>query len=120
MIELKTDKQSNVVEVKISGRLGRQGYLEFVPELERLIEQHDKVRLLVEMEDFHGWGAGALWEDTKFAVRHFRDIDRLAMVGEKKWQKGMAVFCKPFTTAEIRYFEKGELNSAKKWLAETL
>ena len=30
------------------------------------------------------------------------------MVGDKKWQKGMATFCKPFTKATIRYFDHAE------------
>lgn len=57
------------------------------------------------MHDFHGWELAAAWEDTKFSMRHFHDSERLAMVGEKAWQHWMAVFCKPFTKADVRYFE---------------
>ncbi len=39
-------------------------------------------------------------------MKHFRDIDRLAIVGETKWEQGMATFCRPFTTAKIRYFDR--------------
>lgn len=58
------------------------------------------------MREFHGWSMGALWEDIKFDLHHFADIERLALIGDKKWEVGMAVFCKPFTTAKIRYFEE--------------
>jgi hypothetical protein len=51
-------------------------------------------------------------------IKHFADIERLAMVGEKKWQQGMATFCKPFTKAMIRYFDHAEGAEARKWLAE--
>ena len=37
------------------------------------------------MTGFHGWAAGALWEDTRFAINHFADIEKIAMVGEKRW-----------------------------------
>jgi len=60
-----------------------------------------------------------VWEDTKFAVHHFRDIERLAVVGETKWQEGMTVFCKPFTTATIRYFDHSKASEASDWLATT-
>jgi len=30
------------------------------------------------MTGFHGWDAGALWEDIKFDIKHFGDIERLA------------------------------------------
>jgi len=74
----------------------------------------------MEMRDFHGWTAGALWEDTKFAFHHFRSIERLAIIGEKKWQKGMATFCRPFTAAEVRYFERSQEQEAHDWLQQEL
>ena len=70
------------------------------------------------MHDFHGWEMAAAWEDTKFGMRHFHDIERLAMVGEKAWQHGMSVFCKPFTKAKIRYFDSSEAAEADRWIAD--
>ena len=89
-----------------------------MPEFERLVKQQGKLRLLFDMTGFHGWDAGAMWEDIKFGSRHFADIERLAMVGDKKWQQGMATFCKPFTTATIRYFDHADAAGARKWLSE--
>ncbi len=105
-----------VLEAKLTGKLTSHDYEQFVPVVERLIQQHGKIRLLVEMHDFHGWTAGAIWQDVKFDASHFRDIDRIAMVGETKWQHGMALFCKPFTTAKVRYFERAAVNEARTWL----
>jgi hypothetical protein len=51
-------------------------------------------------------------------MKHFADIQRLAMVGDKKWERGMAAFCKPFTKAAIRYFDHAEAAKAWKWLDE--
>ena len=70
------------------------------------------------MDDFRGWTAGALWEDIKFDAKHFGDFERLAMVGDKQWEKGMATFCKPFTSARIKYFDKAQIEEAREWLAE--
>jgi hypothetical protein len=41
------------------------------------------------------------------------------MVGEKRWQHGMARFCKPFTTATIRYFDHSHADEARKWLGDS-
>jgi hypothetical protein len=38
------------------------------------------------------------------------------MVGERKWQQGMATFCKPFTTATVRYFDHANAVEARQWL----
>jgi len=105
-----------VLEVHLTGKLTEEDYAQFVPKVEELIQRHGKISMLVRMRDFHGWDASALWEDIKFDVRHFADIERLALVGEKPWQKGMAVFCKPFTTAEVRYYEPDEEDRARAWV----
>jgi hypothetical protein len=52
----------------------------------------------------------------KFDFRHGQDIERLAIVGEKKWQKGMAAFCKPFTSATVKYFDQSKMTAARKWI----
>jgi hypothetical protein len=70
------------------------------------------------MHDFHGWTLGALWEDIKFDLRHFSHIERLALVGDRKWEAGMAVFCKPFTTTTIRFFPEEKAEEAYDWIKE--
>ena len=114
-IELKETDGGQLLEVWLTGKLVKEDYNMFVPAVDRALKQHGKIRMLVLMHNFHGWTAGAAWEDTKFGVRHFHDIERLAMVGETKWQHGMAIFCKPFTTAKVRYFEHDEIAAAHAW-----
>lgn len=115
-IRLEETGGGKTLEVELTGKLAKQDYEACVPVVERLVKQHGKICMLVVMHDFHGWTAGALWEDTKFAAHHFSDIERLAVVGETKWQQGMAVFCKPFTAATIRYFDHAALAEARAWL----
>jgi hypothetical protein len=105
-----------LLEVRVSGKLSHDDYQQFVPTFERLVQQHGKIRVLFEMTDFHGWEAAALWDDIKFDLKHFSDIERLAMVGEKTWEKGMSVFCRPFTSATIRFFD--DVEQARAWLSE--
>ncbi len=107
-----------VLEVQVSGKLGHEDYQDFVPKFEQLIKKHGKIRVLFEMVDFQGWNAGALWDDIKFDLKHFSDIERLAIVGDRKWEHGMSVFCRPFTTAKIRYFHLANGDEARAWLEE--
>ncbi len=117
-IQLNEENGGKMLAVHVAGKLAKADYEHFVPEFERLVRQHGKLRVLFDMSTFHGWEAGALWEDIKFDIKHFADIERLAMVGEKKWQHGMATFCKPFTKATIRYFDHADAAEARKWLVE--
>ncbi|MEX2671218.1 MAG: STAS/SEC14 domain-containing protein [Phycisphaeraceae bacterium] len=117
-VQLAEEKRGKTITVHVTGKLSRADYQQFVPQVERAVAEHGKIRILVVMDDFAGWDMGALWEDIKFDAKHFSDVERIAMVGEKRWQEGMAHFCKPFTKAEIRYFERGQLPEAHLWLEE--
>jgi len=111
--------EASVIYVTVSGKLTKEDYEQFVPRFEKDIQENGKVRILFHMQDFHGWQASALWEDIKFDMKHFSDIERLAIVGDKKWQKGMSIFCKPFTTAKVQFFDSQEIEKAKAWLLES-
>ena len=117
-IKLNEENGGKVLVVHVSGKLVKADYEHFVPEFERLVRQNGKLSVLFDMTGLHGWEAAAMWEDTKFAIKHFADIDRLAMVGEKKWQHGMATFCKPFTKATVQYFDHADDAAALTWLSE--
>lgn len=119
-LQLRETGGGRLLLVRISGKLHRSDYEIFVPMVENMIEEHGKVRLLVELVDFEGWSAGALWEDVKFDLRHFSDFERLALVGDQKWEKGMAVFCKPFTKAEVQFFPVEKREEALAWASEGL
>jgi hypothetical protein len=112
--------QGRVIEISVSGKLTKEAYQEFVPYTEEAIQKYGRIRIVFITLGFEGWDAGALWEDVKFDLKHFRDIERLAIVGETKWEKGMATFCRPFTTAIIKFFEHSDLEKAREWVQEGL
>lgn len=115
-VAIQEKQDGKVIEVAINGKLSEADYEQFVPTTESRIEQFGKVSMLVILNDFHGWDAAALWDDLKFDFKHFNHIDRLALVGDTKWEKGMAMFCRPFTSAEIKYFDRGDLQAAQLWV----
>jgi len=118
MIEPLPQMPEKVLGFKLSGKLHDEDYKTFVPMVDSAIAEQGKVRILAQFHDFHGWDARALWDDIKFSTTHCTKIERIALVGEKAWEKGMAAVCKPFTMAKIRYFESHQLDAAKAWLAE--
>lgn len=118
-IRLEEEPVGKIVTLVFKDKLGKEDYEQFVPQLEKIMESESKIRLLIELRDFKGWRtAEALWEDAKFGAFHFNDIERLAIVGEKKWEETMAAFIKPFTTARVRYFDMADIRAAEKWIRE--
>lgn len=117
-IELMEDVVNKSLEVHLSGKLSADDYQTLEPGVEKLIDASGKINMLVVMKDFHGWDMGAVWEDIKFATKHCRDVEKIAMVGENTWEKWMAAICKPFTMSTIKYFETANEDEARAWLNE--
>jgi hypothetical protein len=118
VIEQLPQSSDKVLGVKISGKLHDEDYKKFVPVIDAAVAKQGKVRLLVQFEDFQGWDVHALWDDIKFATTHCLAIERIALVGDRKWEAWMAKVCKPFTMAKIRYFDAADLAAAPAWLEE--
>jgi hypothetical protein len=119
MIETIPTVFPKTIGFKLSGRLHDEDYQQFAPTMESFLTAQGKARLYVEFEDFHGWDWDAAWDDLKFGMKHYSDFERIAMVGDRRWEKWMASFCKPFTGAKVKYFDKSEVDAAWKWLEET-
>ena len=117
MIEMLSGLSANAVGFKLSGKLHDEDYKKFVPLVDDAIAKSGKVRVLAQFHDFHGWDLHALWDDIKFSTTHCTKIERIALVGEKAWEKWMAAVCKPFTMAKIKYFDVSEIDAAKTWVA---
>lgn len=117
-IELSEVAGGKYMEVQVTGKLNHETYQLLIPATEAQIEKHGAIRILFVMHEFHGWDARALWDDLKFDVKHFNDFERIAIVGDLKWEHGLAMFWKTLTTASVRYFEEGDIEKARAWLAE--
>jgi SpoIIAA-like len=118
MIEQIPQTSDKVLGFKMSGKLHDEDYKTFVPLVDAAIASQGKVRLLAQFHDFQGWDMHALWDDIKFSTTHCTKIERIALVGEKSWEKWMSAVCKPFTMAKIKYFDAAQIADAQKWLAE--
>jgi hypothetical protein len=118
MIEQVTGLPAHTIGFKMSGKLHDDDYKRFVPLVDAEIAKEGKINVFAQFHDFHGWDAKALWDDIKFSTTHCTKIKRIALIGDKSWEKWMAAVCKPFTMAKIRYFDQSECEEAKAWLAE--
>lgn len=115
-IRLTLEADSKTLFIHVSGKLVKADYEHFLPEFERLVSEHGQMRALFDVTDLRGWDSGALWEEIKFDFKHFRDFERLAVIGDRKWEEVMTFLCKPFTHAALCYFDEEHLEEARKWL----
>ncbi|HUN83626.1 MAG TPA: STAS/SEC14 domain-containing protein [Terracidiphilus sp.] len=117
-LSLKLDEAGRYIIVRAFGELVSEDYRGFAVEFNRLVRARGNLHVLVDMTGLQGWNPGGLWEEVKFDVKHFAEIDRLAVVGDKKWQQAMTVAAKPFRPGKMRYFDRSEMGNAEAWVAE--
>lgn len=116
MIQILEGTRPDVVSTKAMGKLTKEDYDKLIPVLRKKLDEHDKIRWYFEMEKFEGWEPKAAWEDAKFDIKNATNLEKVAMVGGKQWEEALTKLMKPFTTAEVKYFETAEKQEAIKWI----
>lgn len=116
MVRIEREKTGNLVKAYVSDQLTQEDYDKILPALQQTLNEWSEVRLYFEMRDFSGWEAGAALADLKFDIEHGNEMSKVAMVGAKKWQEWLTAAMKPFTSAEVRYFDLPEREEALRWI----
>ncbi len=118
MLTFLDSSEGNVIGFKIAGKVTGDDMKAIAGRAERVIGESGSVRLLVQLDRFGGVEAKALWEKLKFALAHLKDVERMAAVGDKAWEKWWVAFAGSLVPAKVRYFDHGEIDAAWAWLRE--
>jgi hypothetical protein len=116
----KLDKSSgSVVGYKVVGKVTAADYQKLEPEVKTLVDKYDDgVCLLLNLQEFAGEEAKAWLPDLKFG-HHFHDkIAKMAIVGDKRWEKWMTSLVDPFYAKDGKFFRPEETDKAWAWLKE--
>ena len=119
-LEIREKAAGRILIVHATGKLTRADSQRLIPEADVMIAEHGKIRVLFVMDDFHGWEPGAMWDEFKFGVQHHNDVERVAIVGDRKWEEWIAIASRPFTSAEVRYFDLADFLEARAWIESQL
>lgn len=115
--ELMEQSHGNVVGVHCTGKITKEDYTTFLePTLDAVVAEHGSVRLIFKMLHFEGIELKAAWHDTVTGVKHAKNFERVAMIGNKNWEAGLLAIAKPFLKAQVRYFDISEESLAWKWI----
>lgn len=84
--------------------------------IHRILKTNDKIRGYFEISDFDGWTLEGFWENLKKDGVQATDYEKIAMVGNKKWESWLSLLIEPVTTAEVNYFSLENKEKAKEWI----
>ncbi len=104
----------NTLGFKVSGDVTKADYEVLTPAVEKAVGQHGSVNVLLDLTGFH-WEKISAWAaDLHFGHEFHDKIERMAIVGDKKWEKYLAHLASPFYAKDSKYFD--DAADAWTWL----
>jgi len=111
------DFNNGVVTVRFEGTLTQAALLQAQQAVADIIRVEGKVRILVNAEKFEGWESGGAWDDFTFQDESDPFVEKLAIVGDKRWEDLALMFvAKGLRRFPIEYFGTGEREKAYSWV----
>jgi hypothetical protein len=102
--------------LKPIGKLTHEDYEIISPMLDSAVEgvKHPKIKVLIDASETEGWEPRAAWDDFKLGIKHGRQFDKIAIVGNDTWPEMVARLGGWFIAGETKFFD--EIDDALEWL----
>ncbi|GAC30656.1 STAS/SEC14 domain-containing protein [Brumicola pallidula] len=104
--------------LKVSGKLMHDDYAIITPMLDAALIQvkQAKIKALIDCTELEGWEFRAAWDDFQLSLNHGSEFTKIAIYGNKGWQKFAAKLAPWFVSGEVDYFKTE--SDALAWLVE--
>jgi hypothetical protein len=117
MIKELDNMPAGVIGFETSGKIEAEDYRDVVmPALERAAKSGE-VRFLLVMPEFEGMSGGAVWQDLKVGIEHFRAWKRIAVVTDVNWVSHLTDLFGWMTPGKTKTFPLDKRDEAIDWVA---
>ncbi len=117
MFEKLSESSGNVIGYKATGKVTAADYEKLEPEVEDIVTQNGNIRMLFDLE-FDAMTVKAMESDLAFGRKFHKNIDKLALVGDKKWEEWMTSMANKLFAHEAKHFHTADMDAAWAWLRE--
>ncbi len=106
------------LSLKAIGKLTHEDYEIITPLIDSALAgiKEPKIKALIDGTELEGWELKAAWDDFKIGLKHGSEFEKIAIYGNKNWQKITAKIGSWFISGEIKYFKN--IDDAVSWLKE--
>jgi hypothetical protein len=112
------EQVGGLITARVSGMVKKAEVETAQKEVIRIIKSGFKARILLIAEGFQGWDNTGDWGDVSFQMKYDEQIEKIAVVGEKKWEDLVSVFLgKGLRPVEIKLFQPSQLGVAQAWVS---
>jgi hypothetical protein len=115
---ISVEPKANILRILVHDWIDKKAYEHIVPYIDSAIDEYDTVRLLFDLTEYVGRDSGAMFEDAEPSLPHWAAVERVAIIGDKRFEPRAPAFCEPFTSATIKYFYSHQGKAAEEWIHE--
>jgi len=106
------------LRVLVPEKLNEHDFSRIAPQVEAIIRQHGKIRLLIDASRFSGWENIAAFENhAGFVKNHQSSVERIAVIVGHDWQRWLIGSVRIFLHPEVRAYDMDREREALQWIA---
>ena len=103
-----------VLGYKMSGDVTRADFQTLNPAVEAAIKANGSISLLFDLTGLHFEKASAWGSNLDFGKKYGDSVEKLAVVGDKGWERHVTKLAEPYYAKEAKYFDTDD--DAWAWL----
>ncbi len=112
-------QDNRLLVLRVTGELKKSELDAVQSEFVEKIAGAGPVKFLVLLENFTGWERSEAWGDTDFFFSHRNDFEKIAVVGDPRWEAQVLAFTGAgLRKGPVKFFPETEESEARAWLAE--
>ena len=96
MIKELPESEGSRLGFEITGKVSLEEEKEWIKNIEKALEKHDQVSVLVVLGEQAGWGIESGIEDLKWIMTHMKQLNKIAIVSESAVWKWLVALDSPF------------------------
>ena len=119
LVEVSVEREGGVAHLRarLSGTIDQDGENRLAHLAREGIGDATELRVLIEAEDFHGWSdLRALWQHVRFVAGQRARLEKVAIVGDARWQRRAIASARHVLGVDARFFEPDQLSDAEAWI----
>lgn len=117
-VEFTESVERRILEVHASNHFTEEDYEHLDEATDRLLSRVPSIRVLLILQDFHGWETESLWERRKLTRKHGARLEKMATVGDESLRDLMSSMGHSWTNTEVRFFTTDQIAEARQWIEE--
>ena len=115
LIQTMEKSSDTAIGYAVIGEVGKADYQTLVPAVQAAIDKNGNIDLLLDLTQFKWEKVDAWKSDIDFGQTYKNKIDKMALVGDAKWERYLTKLAQPFYAQQTKYFESD--NDAWDWLS---